>query len=324
MRSREAICRTATHSTMRHRTIILLLLGSLFLAGAGVALRKHVDVLAVRKACVVAEEQNIVVQRELRQAKTALAEAERMAAAAEQLRDAARTILDELLAAQKKAGANSSRPVPVPAARPAASVHTRLVASHPEYRQLSLRHDRLRDGILFMRLYQKLSLSPQQIEVFEAARAEWQQVSLDVAATAHEKGVSARDPSVRAILKQAKEACDAKIRGLLGETGFAEYRAYAKEVMGFGRQTANRLASDLFDMETNVTSQELDVLVRLIEANSTPQKNGPHTTDWDAVLIQSRGVLPSSLLPDLKLCFESREAGRRMNDYLSKLYRGEP
>jgi RNA polymerase sigma factor (sigma-70 family) len=222
----------------------------------------------------------------------------------------------------KKAAAQS-KPAGTVSGRSAPSRMDMLLAN-PDYQELNLKLSRNSCRFRYGPLYQKLGLSTQQITDFEVALDEQQQVLFDTANAARAQGLSPNEPGLGPLIDPTINALQDKLRAVLGDAGYAEYKAYRKTAVA--RASADSLASALYYTASPLTAEQADQLTQVVVANTRviPPTNtasilNRSETDWEKVSAEAKTNLSSIQFDALQAVIERERMRRQMADLQDKL-----
>ena len=207
---------------------------------------------------------------------------------------------------------------------PARSARFDLLMTNPEYLDLNLKLARNAYRFRFGPLYRKLGLNSQQITDFEAALDEQQQVIDDAINAARAQGLSPNEPRLGQLIEPTINAQQDKLRAILGDSGFAEYKTYKKTAAY--RASADSLASALYYTGAPLTAEQADQLTQVVSVNTrtTPVKFASGTidraeTNWEKVSAQAKTMLSSSQFDALQTVIERERIRRQLGDLQDKL-----
>jgi len=139
------------------------------------------------------------------------------------------------------------------------------------------------------------ALSPAQIEKLSDLIIRSRQQTFDLSEINRTKGLAFSDPAMVAQRKQGEEEVQAGMREVLGDSGYAELKDYARalEVHTFVGKISGVAATEGIP----INPEQADALVRVL-ANACPMYSlgGPanfNRIDWKAAEAQAQGVLSS-------------------------------
>lgn len=126
-------------------------------------------------------------------------------------------------------------------------------------------------------LFRRLNLPPEKIEQLKKLLLDRQNVARDVIHAGREQGLSMPElqANLPAMIEKTNAAVDENIRSLLGDESYAQYQNYQSTLPQ--RSIAEQLASRLNSTADPLSSQQLEQLVQILAANTTPVT--PTTTD---------------------------------------------
>lgn len=140
-------------------------------------------------------------------------------------------------------------------------------------------------------LFEKLKLSPSQIDQLKAAMIEKYQTLADVLIAGATKGVSESDPVIKDLIKESNLKTENSLHALLGDAGYQEMRRFGDTVAV--RDVVKSVASDTYSTSSPLTSAQSEQLIQIISESSVKSSSGydVRTTDWTAVLERAQHVL---------------------------------
>jgi hypothetical protein len=181
-----------------------------------------------------------------------------------------------------------STPAPPPAPDP---LH--LLSSNPELHLLKLAARRAHLETVYGPLWQRLQLSPAEIEHFRdlfIARDEQQD---DLLAAARAKAGTMNDPAVAQLRSEMENRHRTALRELLGEARFRDYQDY--ERMAPLRETVGAWIGGAAVAGLSFTREQAEQLTHTLAAASADYTKGgwgnAATVDWSAVRAQARTFL---------------------------------
>jgi len=197
-----------------------------------------------------------------------------------------------------------------------------LLAASPEYLQLSQRRFALDLPLEYGPLYRKLGLSSEKIARLEPLLVEAQQIMWDTMNAARSNGLSTGDSSLAKVKLPDVQEVYGRIYALLGENDFKTYETYTKS--STARQLASQLAGNLYYTEQPLTGAQADVLVSLIQANSSAGRvsgmvQEAALVDWEKVHAQASGILTSAQLRVLRIQQERSALDSQVSELQQRL-----
>ena len=242
-------------------------------------------------------------------------------------RDALRTQTATLETRLNETTANLARvtalqkPTEAKSAKPESKPNISLTPSdwmwaNPEYGHKYVEEYRAALGLQFGPFYRQLHLSAEQISKFETSLVELQQGLADIWTEAVSRGLSKSDTSVMRLGAEPFQLAETNLRGLLGDSGFEQYRQYDKE--RGTRDFVTSLAGNVYFTETPLSTVQGEQLARILKANTENKKipikdEGSQTvytlrpeTDWTAVNAQAQSLLSPIQLAALKSMSERK------------------
>lgn len=220
--------------------------------------------------------------------------------------------LEKSLAEAEASTRSSAGPAAKVVSNPPIANRMDVLFANPEYAKLELRRFAAAMKLQYGPLYRKIGLSSAKIGEFENLMIERQQSVYDMMAAARSNSVSLNDPTLVQLQDPAFSTIDASLRGLLGEAGYAEYRAYSDAKTLTARSSVDSLAGNLYYTETPLTPAQAERLTQIIVTN-TPEASGdgfmrtPGQSNWDAIYTQAKDVLTSSQLATFQTVNESTQ-----------------
>lgn len=195
-----------------------------------------------------------------------------------------------------------------------------LLLSDPVYQELSVRQYRAGLPLTHGPFYRKRGLSPEQVAEFERILTEQHQAMTDAMAAARSQGFSLSDPALKAV--PISDVSTPKLRELLGEAGFDEYRAYSQSLKS--RRALDPLVVSLYHTDTPLTLEQADRLTALMAQNTpkTPvsgMMSLAASPDWDTLIGQAEKVLSSPQLGQLRALAEKARIDRECNNRQQQL-----
>lgn len=185
-------------------------------------------------------------------------------------------------------------------------------------------------------LFRRLNLSPAQVDQLKNLLLERQSAAADVMAAAREQGLDGRESreELRKMVQETQAAADEKIRAMLGENAYAEYKTY--EQTQTQRNLVNQLENKLSYTGSPLQSSQMDQLVRILAESSQNARNaagnqgfairgmdgggpvvmggGGSTQITDDVIARAQSVLTQAQLQGLKQMQAEQEAQRTMSE----------
>jgi hypothetical protein len=199
-----------------------------------------------------------------------------------------------------------------------------ILYASPEYVLLELEFTALDLPQRYGGLYRRLGLTAEQVRQFEALMLEAQQNMFDMFAAARAKGVSVDDSALRQLKDPAQEAVYAKVKALLGDEGYAVYKAYTSAGSSKARYAVGDLARRLYDIEP-ITPAQADRLTEAIVAGTPKPQQGPGLTtwtggtDWPGVYAQAKDFLSPGQLASLQAANRSNELNTQRAELSDRL-----
>lgn len=199
---------------------------------------------------------------------------------------------------------------------------------NPQFMAAMQAQQRARLDNRYAELFQKLNLSPAQIEQFKVLLAERQASRMDVFAAARNEGLTGREnrDELRALVRQAEAEIDEGIRELLGDAGFAEYQQY--ELTAPQRGLVNQVETRLSYSASPLTPAQSDALINILATTTEGSsggdrqvRNGPgplgnSAVITDEVLNRAHGLLSASQLEALREIQAEQQAQREMAELM--------
>jgi hypothetical protein len=209
-------------------------------------------------------------------------------------------------ALQTQADALKKKAAPAPSAGPrgrAGPAQMReLASSDPKVREAYLNSYRANLPMRYAVLFQKLNLSPSQIEKFEDAQVAHEDGALDLLATAKDQGLSRDDPAIKAMAAQQATELQTAEKQILGDDGMAQLqqddRVQPVQGAAFG-------VSALLALGPNALSgaQLTQLNQAIAESSSAYQAGGAataQTIDWEKTIAQAQTFLTPAQLEAVK------------------------
>lgn len=169
-------------------------------------------------------------------------------------------------------------------------------------------------------LYRKLGLSPDQIAEFEKAITTQEEARIDVLAAGRTEGWAVNDPRFRNVNVAEQIAVSEKIRGILGESGFNEYKTFFKLPDAWGELSP--LISHSFFSGTPLNTKEADGLARVVSAHRKSRDvDGVKFYsgyDWDRILEEGGNSLAPAQASLLRAYVEKKKADEAVAGYWSR------
>ncbi len=184
-------------------------------------------------------------------------------------------------------------------------------------------------------LFRRLNLTPAQVDEFKALLVERQTAAADVMAAAREQGLDGREArdELRKLVQETQAQTDERIRSLLGEAAYTEYKTY--EQTQPQRALVSQLSNKLSYTSTPLQSSQMDQLVRILAetGSRTPRvgegaefagrgdfvvgaMQGGQVRITDEVIARAQSVLNQSQLEGLKQIQAEQKAQRDIGEAL--------
>ena len=171
-----------------------------------------------------------------------------------------------------------------------------FLKAHPETSTLITSYAGIRVTVLYRELFQRLGLTPAQIEQFR-------ELSLQMEAGIR-WNTSTQIPFAEInVGDMTRTQIEDQIRGLLGPAGYAQYEDYTRALRGGTRQLAEQIARSDYFSDTPLSSEQAHRLTDIVAQNSPEFRNGRRvnlaTLDWEKTLTEAGAVLPEPQLTAL-------------------------
>ena len=181
-----------------------------------------------------------------------------------------------------------------------------FLKTHPETSALITSYAGNRVTVLYRELFQRLGLTPGQIEQFRG-------LALQLEAGIR-WNTSTQEPFAEINVGDlTRRQIEDQLRALLGPAGYAQYEDYTRNLRGRTRQVAEQIARSDYFSTTPLTPEQANRLTEIVAQNSPEFLGGRGvnlaTLDWDKTLAAASSVLPTQQLAKLaalqeKILFE--------------------
>jgi len=237
--------------------------------------------------------------------------------------DASRKDLATLMAAAKTKSLAAAAQPKGPAGRRGGPLRpgeeATLLAANPKLRELFLQQFRANLQLRYQGLYQKLGLTPEQIDKFETLATEHADDRQAAVATAVAQGIDPSDPALTAARKpnidQYYAAVGTEVSPELGQQVVALDRMQGMQQL---TDTVSRMSAAGSDRLTGEQSLQLAQIL----ANSSSSYTGggqanQQTLDWDAAYASAAKVFAPEQIQGLKAQGEMMQISQMVRQYYS-------
>jgi hypothetical protein len=293
---------------------LILCLALTTIAGAAVAWRQHLELIALRAAALSTDE------RAAGQKRLQAAEKNRPDREAE---TAALSLPDD-----DPPDPATAVSVPPPPRGRFEGGHNRFahIMEQPEAQKLIALQQKADLDARYASLFKNLNLTPAQLDQFKNLLVEKQTAMMDVMQAARAQGLNPRTDreGFQQLVASTEADIDNSIRSTLGEAGYAEYQQYQQTMPE--RNVTTQLQQSLSYTGTPLTDAQSEQLVQILAANAPAARNVNGGTTQprpgsgritDAAVIQAQGVLSAPQLQALQQLQQTQQA----RDQLRQLFR---
>lgn len=166
----------------------------------------------------------------------------------------------------------------------------------------AIRLKRIRADLFFRYagFFRQQGLTAQQIEKFEALKAEHSLNEDDINAAAENNGLVRTDPAVSRLHAQEDDRFRAAVKDLLGPDGLPQLEVFDKSTSE--RMAVDRLTAVLAETANPVSPLQAKQLIDILAATRMPRPTNPAETqiDWNTVEAKARSVLSSTQLIEFR------------------------
>jgi hypothetical protein len=293
---------------------LILCLALTTIAGAAVAWRQHLELIALRAAALSADE------RAAGQKRLQAAEKNRPDRETE---TAALSLHDD-----DPPDPATAVSVPPPPRGRFEGGRNRFahIMEQPEAQKLIALQQKADLDARYASLFRNLNLTPAQLDQFKNLLVEKQTAMMDVMQAARAQGLNPRTDreGFQQLVASTEADIDNSIRSTLGEAGYAEYQQYQQTMPE--RNVTAQLQQSLSYTGTPLTDAQSEQLVQILAANAPAARNVNGGTTQprpgsgritDAAVIQAQGVLSAPQLQALQQLQQTQQA----RDQLRQLFR---
>src|SRR5258708_942089 len=284
-----AALKSATTAASPALNLIQLMSTSKTVAAAGLVLVLAIGITVkeVRrehsaKSSVVTSQRDLAgLAEQLNRTRQRAAEAER------NLADLQRAAEEARLAAEVEAKPNKPDPI---------RMGKNFLKAHPETSALITSYAGTMVTVRYRELFQRLHLTPAQIEQFRGLALQLEAgIRWDSATQAPFAEINVGD--------MTRQQIEEQLLGLLGPAGYAQYEDYTRVLRGGTRQVAEQIARSDYFSNAPLSTEQANRLTDIVAQNSPDFRNGGRvnlaTLDWEKALTEARGVLPEPQLAAL-------------------------
>jgi hypothetical protein len=231
-------------------------------------------------------------------------------------RDAA-AIAAALQAAEATKATAAATRRPAAGGQSAPSIPT-LVEADPKLMDLYLKSFRANLAVRFGWVYEKIGLTPEQINKVKDLSTAHEQENMDLRAAAEAQGLTMSDPGIVKLHQQTNQQFQAAVNDAIGAAANAQFGQYTAIPDGMVSVVTDLATANALD-PAPMTYAQAGQLMPIFEAARVAAQGNGGTMDWDKIANQAAGFITGPALQSLQTRAQIVQLSTLVRQYYSDL-----